>query len=113
MDAKLIIELENLKDDIKNSNEYKEFLEAEKELENNEEVQVLSYKKEMAIVDYEDALKHFNEKSEEVKRAKMRLNEAITLLNSHEITIKYNKALTKLNILLSEIQKEIFGEIND
>ena len=50
MDSRLIIELENLKDDIKNSEEYKEFLIKEKELENNEEVQLLSYKKEMAIV---------------------------------------------------------------
>ncbi len=113
MDSKLLIELENLKDDIKNSLEYKEYLSAEKELEDSEEVQLLSYKKEMAIVDYEDSLKHFKEDSLEVKKAKEKLNEAISLLNSHEIVVKYNNALTKLNILMSEIEKEIFGDLND
>ena len=113
MDSRLIIELENLKDDIKNSEEYKEFLIKEKELENNEEVQLLSYKKEMAIVEYEDSLKHFAENSDEVKKAKNKLNQAITLLNSHKIVIEYNKALTKLNILLSEVEREIFGDLND
>jgi len=113
MDSKLLIELENLKDDIKNSSEYMEYLDSEKELEESEEVQILSYKKEMAIVDYEDSLKHFNENSDEVKKARERLNKAISLLNSHEIVIKYNKALTKLNILLREVEQEIFGDLND
>ena len=113
MDSRLIIELENLKDDIKNSEEYKEFLIKEKELENNEEVQLLSYKKEMAIVEYEDSLKHFAENSDEVRKAKNKLNQTITLLNSHKIVIEYNKALTKLNILLSEVEREIFGDLND
>ncbi|MBQ9266200.1 MAG: YlbF family regulator [Bacilli bacterium] len=113
MDSRLIIELENLKDDIKNSEEYKEFLIKEKELENNEEVQILSYKKEMAIVEYEDSLKHFAENSDEVKTAKNKLNQAISLLNSHKIVIEYNNALTKLNILLSEVEREIFGDLND
>ena len=113
MDSKLLIELENLKDDIKNSLEYKEFLVYEKELEESEEVQILSYKKEMAIVDYEDSLKHFKEDSDEVKAAKNKLNQAISLLNSNEIVIKYNKALTKLNILLKEVEQEIFGDLND
>ncbi len=113
MDSKLLIELENLKDDIKNSLEYKEFIVCEKELEESEEVQILSYKKEMAIVNYEDSLKYFKEDSDEVKAAKDKLNQAISLLNSNEIVIKYNKALTKLNILLKEVEQEIFGDLND
>ena len=53
------IELINiLSEKIKESDVYKEYLNSEVEIENSEEVALLSYKKDMALVQYEDALRH-------------------------------------------------------
>ena len=54
MDEKLVEKLSLLKTEIINSKEYQEFIEIEKKLTSNEEVMVLSYKKDMALVEYED-----------------------------------------------------------
>ena len=40
-------------------------------------------------------------------------NTGIYVLNNHELVVKYNKKLANLNYFLSEINKELFGEIYD
>ena len=108
------IELINiLSEKIKESDVYKEYLNSEKEIENSEEVALLSYKKDMALVQYEDALRHFDKNSKEVLEASRHLSKAIFSLNNHELVVKYNKKLANLNYFLNEINKELFGEIYD
>ena len=86
------IELINiLSEKIKESDVYKEYLNSEKEIENSEEVALLSYKKDMALVQYEDALRHFDKNSKEVLEASRHVSKAIFALNNHELVVKYNK----------------------
>ena len=47
-----------LKEELKNSKEYKQLKQFEKELENNKDIQLLVYKKDMLIVKLEDILKY-------------------------------------------------------
>lgn len=108
------IELINiLSEKIKESDVYKEYLNSEKEIENSEEVALLSYKKDMALVQYEDALRHFDKNSKEVLEASRHVSKAIFSLNNHKLVVKYNKKLANLNYFLNEINKELFGEIYD
>ena len=113
MDLELASLLENLKEDYKNLDSYKEFLVAEKKLEESDEIKVLSYKKDIAIMEYGDTLRHFDKNSKEVLEASKKMAKAIYDLNNHEISKKYNEKLAKLNEDLSEIQKSIFEGIND
>ena len=76
------IELINiLSEKIKESDVYKEYLNSEIEIENSEEVAILSYKKDMALVQYEDSLRHFDKNSKEVLEASRHVSKAIFALN--------------------------------
>ncbi len=63
MNLDLLNEVYKLKDLIKSSDEYIALLAADKKLSKSEEASLLAYKKDLAICDYEDTLKHFNNKS--------------------------------------------------
>ena len=99
--------------DIVNADEYRNLLKAEKEMEQSNEVMILSYKKDMAIVDYEDALKHYSRNSIEVLKAEKILSETAYNLNQHPLVKSYKENLDKLNQLYEEIDKIIFTGIKD
>ena len=63
MEISLIDKVLYLKEELLNSAEYLNFKNTEQKLENNDEVALLSYKKDMAIVDYEDTLKYYSRNS--------------------------------------------------
>lgn len=113
MEQELIIKLLELHDELMKTPEYIDFKNKEKALVDNEEVAILSYKKDMAIVDYEDTIKHFKKGSEEEISSLRRMKKSIDSLNSHEVVKSYNEALTKLNLLMSEVESKIFEGIND
>lgn len=98
-----------LRDKIKDSNEYKELKKYELELENNEDIQMLAYKKEMLIVNLEDTLKYKDKNSVEVLMIQKQINECLMEINSFGIVKKYNKALNEYNALLDKINKEILS----
>ena len=98
-----------LKEELKNSIEYKQLKQFEKELENNEDIQLLVYKKDMLIVKLEDILKYKDKNSVEVLMIQKEINDCLTKINSFEIVKKYNKALTEFNALLDKINKEILS----
>lgn len=113
MEQELINSLFELKDEIYETSEYKNYILLEHDLENNDEVAILSYKKDIAIMNYEDTLKHFKKGTEEEKKSFVEMKKSIDALNEHEVVKKYNEALTKLNLLMSEIEKKIFEGIHD
>lgn len=113
MEQELINSLYELNEAISDTPQYKNFIEREKELEANEEVCVLSYKKDMALLDYEDTLKHFKKGSDEEMKAFKKMKESIDALNNHKVVKAYNEALIQLNLLMEDIQKEIFEGIHD
>ena len=96
-----------LKEELKNSIEYKQLKQFEKELENNKDIQLLVYKKDMLIVKLEDILKYKDKNSVEVLMIQKEMNDCLTKINSFEIVKKYNKALSEFNALLDKINKEI------
>lgn len=98
-----------LKEELKNSIEYKQLKRFEKELENNKDIQLLVYKKDMLIVKLEDILKYKDKNSVEVLRIQKEINDCLTKINSFEIVKKYNKALSEFNALLDKINKEILS----
>lgn len=98
-----------LKEELKNSNEYKQLKQFEKELENNKDIQLLVYKKDMLIVKLEDILKYKDKNSVEVLMIQKEINDCLTKINSFEIVKKYNKALSEFNALLDKINKEILS----
>lgn len=98
-----------LKEELKNSIEYKQLKQFEKELENNKDIQLLVYKKDMLIVKLEDILKYKDKNNVEVLMIQKEINDCLTKINSFEIVKKYNKALSEFNALLDKINKEILS----
>lgn len=98
-----------LKEELKNSIEYKQLKQFEKELENDKDIQLLVYKKDMLIVKLEDILKYKDKNSVEVLMIQKEINDCLTKINSFEIVKKYNKALSEFNALLDKINKEILS----
>lgn len=98
-----------LKEELKKSKEYKQLKQFEKELENNKDIQLLVYKKDMLIVKLEDILKYKDKNSVEVLMIQKEMNDCLTKINSFEIVKKYNKALSEFNALLDKINKEILS----
>ena len=98
-----------LKEELKNSIEYKQLKQFEKELENNKDIQLLVYKKDMLIVKLEDILKYKDKNSVEVLMIQKEINDCLIKINSFEIVKKYNKALSEFNALLDKINKEILS----
>ena len=98
-----------LKEELKKSKEYKQLKQFEKELENNKDIQLLVYKKDMLIVKLEDILKYKDKNSAEVLMMQKEINDCLTKINSFEIVKKYNKALSEFNALLDKINKEILS----
>lgn len=98
-----------LKEELKNSIEYKQLKQFEKELENNKDIQLLVYKKDMLIVKLEDILKYKDKNSVEVLMIQKEINDCLTKINSFEVVKKYNKALSEFNALLDKINKEILS----
>ena len=63
--------------------------EKEKEMEENEEVMLLSYYFQRAQDEYNDALRHYKEESEEVKKAQKTLFEKKKALDEHPLVQAY------------------------
>lgn len=113
MELALIEKILELKDLIKNSSKYISLYSKEKELENNKEAILLSYKKDLAIMDYEDNLKHFDKNSKEVLQSKEKLSKAIFKLNDLKITKEYKSLLENFNELMKEVENILFRGLND
>src|SRR5574344_2300146 len=109
MNEKLLEDLNCLKESIKESDEYKDVLNKNSLLENSDEVKLLSYKKDMAIVEYEDALKHYNKNSQEVLNVEKVMAKSIYELNNHKLVKEYNASFAKLNNVYEEINQELFS----
>lgn len=82
----------------------------DEELNNNEEVMKLSYQKEMAIVEYEDALNHYGKKSAELQKAQQKLAKCKLELDNHPLVKKYYLALKKVREMDAEINQKLFLE---
>lgn len=112
MNQILFDKVQELKVAIENSEEVKELNRLNALLENDEEVMKLCYRKDCAVTEYEDALKHFGENSNEALNAQKRLHEAKLALDSNEIVKKYNEQFRIVRNIYDKINKEIFNPFN-
>ena len=109
MNDSLMNSLEKLKEAIESDPRVLHLNELDKKLNDNEEVMKLAYKKDMALLSYEDSLKHFKEDSKEVGDAQKRLYEAKLSLDNHPLVKEYNEAYKEVRKIYSQINDELFN----
>ena len=80
----------------------------EKEIENNEEVMVLSYKKDVALANYEDTIKYFKDDRDKIQKAQKLLAESKYNLDIHPLVKQYNKAYLEVKLMYEEINNQLF-----
>lgn len=108
MDLELIEKIDKLNNDIKNSKEYKEFLKAKNDLENNEDAIRLSIKKDNLIMDLESLIKLNQRNSSEYLKTQMEIKEINDSIKNLEVSKIYKEKENKLNEIIEYINKEIF-----
>lgn len=81
----------------------------EKEMNDNEEVMALAYKKDVAATKYSDVLSHFSDDSEEAKKALKELSIAKEELNNHPLVKEYLKAYADVRDLYLQINEVLFS----
>lgn len=110
MDEKLFSSLRKLKLSIDNDNRVVLLNKLEEEMSKNEEVMLLSYKKDMMCLKFEDALKIYPSESKEVREIQHMLYQAKLALDTHELVKKYNKAYCEVKKMYQEINNLIFKD---
>ncbi len=110
MNEELINKAYNLKEAINVSLTMKNLLEAEQELENNDEAKILSYKMDVEASHYSDILKIYPSDSKEAKEAQHKLYLAKKELDELEVVKKYNKAYKEAKLLFNDINRILFSK---
>ena len=101
-----------LKDLLLQDERIKRLNELETKMNNNDEVIALAYQKDLAVSNYSDALNHFDEKSNEVKKAQKELYEKKLALDTHPIVREYLDAYKEVRDLYIQISGLLFDELN-
>ncbi len=84
--------------------------EVEKEMENDEEVQLLSLKKDQENSKYNDMVKYYGEKSKEAEKALESFYLAKKALDEHPKVRAYLKAYQAVRLLLEEVNNILFKD---
>ena len=84
----------------------------ENELNNNEEVMALSYQKDIAVSSYSDALNHFANNSEEMKKYQHDLFLKKEALDNHPLVKEYLKAYSEVRDLYFQVNEILFNDIS-
>ena len=112
MSKDVYLKAEELKELLDNDSRIILLNKLEKEMSENEEVMALSYKKDMAAVNYSDTLNHFSEDSDEAKEALKKLHEAKLSLDNHPVVKSYLKAYKEVRELYQEINEIVFSNFS-
>lgn len=84
----------------------------ENELNNNEEVMALSYQKDLAVSSYSDALNHYANNSEEIKKYQHELFLKKEALDNHPLVKEYLKAYSEVRDLYFQINEILFNDLS-
>lgn len=101
-----------LKDLLDNDERIVRLNELENKLVNNEEVMALTYQKDIAVSDYSDALNHFDDKSEEMKKFRHALFAKKEALDNHPLVKEYLKAYSEVRDLYYKLNDILFGDLS-
>ena len=112
MNNPLYEEVYKLRDQMKSDPRFLALKEMDEKLNNNEEVMKLAYQKEMAIVEYEDALNHYGKNSAELKKAQQNLAKCKLNLDNHPLVKEYYLALQKVREMDRKVNEKLFDDFN-
>ena len=112
MNNSLYEEVYKLRDQMKSDQRFLTLKEMDEKLNNNEEVMKLAYQKEMAIVEYEDALNHYGKNSAELKKAQQNLAKCKLNLDNHPLVKEYYLALQKVREMDRKVNEKLFDDFN-
>ena len=101
-----------LKDLLNNDERIIRLNELEKKLTSDEEVMALTYQKDVAVSNYSDALNHYANDSEEIKKYRHELFIKKEALDNHPIVKDYLNAYSKVRDLYFEINEILFGDLS-
>ena len=113
MNETLLNKLDTLKEAIENDPRVIRLNELEDKMNKDEDVMCLAYQKDVALTNFEDALKHFKEGSPEVQKAQKELYDAKLKLDTHPLVDEYRKAYNEVRKLYDRINKELFSDFVD
>lgn len=108
MEQKLYDSLVHLKGVIESDDNVLELERLSKEMDENDEVKKLSYQKDIALMNYEDALKHFPKDSKEVNEAQKSLHQAKLALDEHPLVHHYLEVYSKVREMYDKMNLELF-----
>lgn len=109
MNFELLDKVYSLKDSMINSKEYKELKKSELMMENDKEVQLLAYKKDMLIVEMENKLKIYKKDAPQILKINKDIADIIEQMSKIESVKRYHEAYKKYSELIDYINKEIFS----
>lgn len=112
MNNSLYEEVYKLRDQMKSDPRFLALKEMDEKLNNNEEVMKLAYQKEMAIVEYEDALNHYGKNSAELKKAQQNLAKCKLNLDNHPLVKEYYLTLQKVREMDRKVNEKLFDDFN-
>lgn len=101
-----------LKDSLQNDKRIVHLNELEKQLNSNDEVIALAYKKDMAADNYSEMVRLFKEDSQEANKAMKNLSEAKANLDNHPLVKEYTKAYQEVRDLYIDINDILFSSLN-
>ena len=101
-----------LKDLLSKDERIKRLNELEQIMNNDDEVIALAYQKDLAVSNYSDALNHFPEDSEEVKKAQRELYEKKLALDTHPLVRQYLDAYKEVRDLYIQMNALLFDGLN-
>lgn len=110
MDIKIANKCDELRKTIKNDPRVILLDEIEKKMSDDKKVMALSYRKDVAVDEYNDALNHFGEDNEITIKARQKAYEAKKNLDLHPLVKEYNKAYSEIRILYKEINDILFDD---
>ena len=113
MDEQIYILARELKEEIDRDPRFIRLSELEKKMSENEEVMLLSYKKDVANAHYNDVLKIYKEDDEECLKARKELIQRKDELDAHPLVKDYLSALNEVRQILFEMNNIIFGDFKE
>ena len=110
MEIKTYQSLLKFKEILKKHPSFVGLLRLEKEMEEDEEVQLLAYKKDLANSDYNDILKIYKEDDLEARKVREKLYLAKKNLEEHPKVRKYLEKYSEVRNILKEVNHILFDD---
>ena len=101
-----------LKDLLDNDERIVRLNKLEKQMNENEEVMALSYQKDLAVSFYSDALNHYANNSEEMKKYQHELFLKKEALDNHPLVKEYLKAFSEVRDLYFQVNEILFNDLS-